>query len=129
MQNQSRRRFAKYIADQLASGQSSKSVAKVLAAYLVENKQTRLADLLLRDIETAMLRDHSHLVADVVSARKLSHETQAELIKMLKRETDAKTVELLETVDENLVGGLIVHTPDSEMDSSVKNNLAKLRAI
>jgi len=129
MQNQSRRRVAKYIAGRLAGGESPQRIAKILAAYLVMSKQTRLTDLVLRDIETEILRDHGHLVTKVISARKLSNETRAELIKMLRREVNAKTVELLETIDENLIGGIVIHTPEAELDASLKTRLTRLKAI
>jgi F-type H+-transporting ATPase subunit delta len=128
-QNPSRRRVAKFVADQLASGESVADVAKVLAAYSVAGGQIRSTDLLLRDIETALLRDYGHLCADVVSARQLSSETRNELAKMLKHETNAKTTELIETIDENLIGGLVVRTPEAELDASLKTKLTRLRAI
>ncbi|MCL2451337.1 F0F1 ATP synthase subunit delta [Candidatus Saccharibacteria bacterium] len=129
MQNPSRRRIAKFIADQLMSGESVQRVAKVLAAWLVESRQTRTSELVLRDIETALLNDHKFLAADVSSARELSHETIASLREMLAAETGAQKVEIIPQVDENLVGGVIVRTPDAEMDASLRTKLRKLRAI
>ena len=129
MQGLSRRRIAKFVADQMASGESTARVAKVLAAYLVENRATRLADILLRDIESALLDRHQHLAADVVSSRKLDAQTLGYLRAMLVRETSAQTAEILEQVDPSLIGGVIIRTPDSEMDASLKTKLMKLRAI
>jgi F-type H+-transporting ATPase subunit delta len=129
MQGMSRRRVAIFIADQLAKGESPQRVAKVLAAYLVENKRIRDAGLLLRDIETALLRRHNHLVADVTSARKLSSEMLAGLREMLVRETDADTAEIVEQIDADLIGGMIVRTPDAEMDTSLRTKLTRLKAI
>jgi F0F1-type ATP synthase delta subunit len=129
MHNPSRRRVAKFIADQLADGEPVSRIARVLAAWLCESKQSRNWELVLRDIETALLRDHKYLAADVISARKLSAETIDDLRKMLIRETDAKTVEILSEIDEKLVGGVIVRTPESEMDSTLLAKLRKLRAI
>ena len=90
----------------------------------------RQANALLRDTEAAAaLKERGHLVASVTSARKLNAEERAELVKMLKQETKAKTVELKETVDESLVGGVIVHTPDAELDASLRARLARLKTI
>jgi F-type H+-transporting ATPase subunit delta len=125
----SRRNVAIFVANQLAHGESPAHVARVLAAYLVSNKQARLIDLLLRDIETALLRNHGHLCADVVSARKLSSETRVELARMLQHKTSAKTTELIETIDESLIGGMVVRTPEAELDASLATKLRKLRAI
>ena len=48
---------------------------------------------------------------------------------MLKLETGAKTVELSERIDGDLLGGVIVRTPEAEMDASLKKKLTRLRAI
>ena len=123
------RRIAKYVADQLAHGESPKRVAKVLAAYLVANRQTRLAGLLLRDVMVAALNNHRHLCSEIISARRLSDDVKAELTKMLRRETGATSVELLETIDKDVVGGVIVRTPESELDASLETKLKHLKAI
>ena len=129
MGGQSRRRIAEYVPDQLARGQNPKHMAKILAAYLADHKQTRLSGLLLRDIEAALLRGHGHLAANITSARKLPQPTRTELIKMLQNETDAKTVELMETIDESLIGGVVIRTPETELDTSLKTRLTRLKAI
>ena len=129
MPSLSRRNVAVFIADQLARGEDPAHVAKILAAYLVSNRQTRSANLLLRDIESALLKNHGHLCSDVVSAHELSSQMRIELAEMLKRETGAKTAELIETTDESLIGGMIVRTPELELDASLRTKLTKLRAI
>jgi F0F1-type ATP synthase delta subunit len=125
----SRRRVARFVADQLADGEPAARLAQVLAAYLVENRQTRLADLLIRDIETALLSRHKHLAADVVAARKLSSLVRQDLVNMLKAATNAATVELVENEDPALLGGIIVRTPEAELDASLRTKLTKLRSI
>ncbi|MCL2174319.1 F0F1 ATP synthase subunit B [Candidatus Saccharibacteria bacterium] len=101
---------------------------KVLDA-LPDNQQTRQAGLLLDDIEAAILQDRGHLVVNVTSAHPLNDEARAEIIKMVQQETDAKSVELVETIDDSLVGGVIVHTPDAELDASLKARLTRLKTI
>lgn len=125
----SRRRIAKFIADQLVSGESPKRVARVLAAYLSSNHQVRQSGLIIRDIEAELVNSHQHLSADIISARVLTAETRDILIKMLKAKTGAATVELSERVDGNLLGGVIVRTPEAEMDASLRKKLTRLKAI
>jgi F0F1-type ATP synthase delta subunit len=129
MQNPSRRRVAKFVADQLADGESPTRVARILAAYLASTKQLWAHELILRDIETALLHDHKFLAADVTSARRLSRETLDELVKMLKVETDATQVELMENINSDLVGGVVVRTPEAELDATLLNKLRKLKAV
>ena len=125
----SRRRVAQFIADQLSAGESVAHVAKMLAAWLVDNKQTRNAEILLLDIESELLRRHGHLAAEVFSAREISSELRDSLETMLKQETGAKTIEIMPAIDKSLVGGVVVRTPDSELDASLKTKLNKLRTI
>ena len=113
MSSQSRRQVAKFIARQLHEGESSQRIAKVLAAYLVEAKQQRQADLLLRDIRTELLESYNHLSADVISARKLTDETRESVMKLLRAETGAKNIELTESVDADLIGGVIIQAPEA----------------
>jgi len=129
MQNPSRRQVAKYLAEKLAAGESPKRIAKILAAWLTESKQTRTAELILRDIESALFHDYKFLVANVVSARKLSRESLRNLREMLLIETDAKTAEIIEQIDSKLIGGVVIRTPESEMDASSHTKLQKLRTI
>ena len=125
----SRRRVAQFIARQLADGESVSRVTKVLAAYLVDNKQRREANLILRDIEVELAREHGHLTVDVTSARNLGAETRKALLEMLKSESNVKNIELIESVDPGLIGGVIVRTPEAELDASLKTKLTKLMAI
>ena len=125
----SRRRVAKFIAKQLAGGESVSRISKILAAYLVDNKQRRQVDLFLRDIETELANEYGHLAADVTAARKLTSETKRALAEMLQRETGAKKVELIEDIDPELLGGVVVKTPEDELDASLKTKLTRLKAI
>lgn len=125
----SRRLVAKFIARQLANGESPARVAKVLAAYLVSNRQTRQCELIIRDIETELLDKYGHLSARVSSARKLDDAARKKMIAVLKTYTGAQTVELDETVDQNLLGGVIVSTPEAEMDASLRKKITRLKAI
>ena len=129
MNSTSRRRIAKFIAAQLVAGESPKRIARVLAAYLSSNHQMRQSNLIIRDIETELVKNYQHLSVDITSARALTTETRDVLVDMLKAETGAKTVELSERVDGDLLGGVIVRTPEAEMDASLKKKLTRLRAV
>lgn len=129
MNGASRRRIAKFIAARLVAGESPQRIAKVLAAYLVSARQVRQAELVIRDIETELMNHHSHLSVDVTSARKLTREAKTALITMLQAETGAATVELVENVDTDLLGGVVVRTPEAEMDTSLRKKLTRLKAI
>jgi F0F1-type ATP synthase delta subunit len=124
----SRTKIANLLADRLAAGQSSRTVVRTLAAYLIDTRTTREVELYLRDIMAALYTRHGHLAVDVMSACELSDAARTEIKRMVHGD-GVRRVELVESIDADLIGGVIVRTPNGEMDSSVRNGLRKLRAI
>ncbi len=120
----SRRKIAAYFADELLAG---RSVVRPLAAYLVEEKRVREADLMVRDIESA-LADRGVLLADVSSARDLSADTEKAVTDYLRATTKAKTVQLRSHVDPHLLGGVRIDTPGSRLDKTLRHRLNQLTA-
>lgn len=45
---------------------------------------------------------------------------------MLKKATGAQNVELSETVEPELIGGVVIRTPQLELDASVKRRLTQI---
>ncbi|MDQ2067393.1 F0F1 ATP synthase subunit delta [Xinfangfangia sp. CPCC 101601] len=70
--------------------------------------------------------DKGEMTAEVVSAAKLSAAQSKALAVTLKAKT-GKTVKLNATVDETLIGGLIVKLGSTMIDTSVKSKLASLQ--
>lgn len=124
-QRASRRKIAAQVAERLLAGK--KNAVTELAAYLIETGRVREMDLIVRDIETA-LAERGVLLADVVSSRKLSSEAEKEVQKYLKNTTGARTIHLRETVDSELLGGVRVSIPGSELDSTLRHKLNLLKA-
>lgn len=119
----SRRRIAVYAAEKLLSGQASSVVLREVAAYLVVSGRTREQELLVRDIEAA-LADRGVVVADVASAFVIDTSIKAEIGKLV----GASTVELRETIDPTLLGGLRVDIPGKRFDGTIRHKLTALRA-
>lgn len=120
----SRRKVASYYADELLAG---RDITKQLAAYLVESRRTREYELFVRDIEAA-LAVRGVLVADISSATQLSATSKKAIESYLTGKTHAKTVMLRETVDSNLLGGVKVAVPGSELDATLRHKLNQLKA-
>lgn len=126
----SRRALARIVAGRLKEpGADGRAVMQSVAAYLVQNNMTADADALINDIADEIFRQTGKLVVEVTSARALTDEARANLIQYLQAETEAGEVELHETVDESLIGGLIAKTPSAELDVSVRNKLRQLTAL
>jgi len=120
----SRRKLAKYFAGRIANGDTVRDVTEQLAAYLTETHREREADLLVRTIEDE-LAQLGIVVATVASARPLSSEMKQSIEALI----DANELYLDTVVDEELIGGVRVETPDSVLDNTVKRKLTALRAM
>lgn len=119
----SRRRIAAYAADKLISGKGGALVLREVAAYLVATGRTREQELLVRDIEAA-LAARGVVVADVASAFAISKDIKAQIATLV----GASTVELRETIDPSLLGGVRVDIPGRRFDGTIRHKLTALRA-
>lgn len=123
----SRRILVRTIADQLEH-ENTKEVMKRLAAYIIEHKLIHQLDLIVADIE-AELAKRNKVVADVTTARPLAEESRNAILDYVRDLTGASTPELRETVDESILGGVIIRTAGNELDSSLKTKLNRLKTI
>lgn len=121
----SRRKLADFYADQLLSGK--KDVANQLAAYLIETNRLREVELITRDIEAA-LATRGVVVADVATAHELTPATRDAIEAYLKHATKASSVQMKVSVEPELLGGLRLKVPGSEMDATLQRKIMKLRA-
>ena len=125
----SRRKEVAGLVNMIESGSSMKQVAVALAAYLAENRRLRDSELYLRDIRAEIGRRFGLVSANVESARELTATLEKQISQFIKKETNAKEVEIIKTVDKSLVGGVVISTTDAELDNSIRTKLQKLRSI
>ncbi len=79
----------------------------------------------LRDI---IAEDKGEVTADVVSAKALT-KTQADKLAASLKKTTGKTVTLNQTVDDSLIGGLIVKVGSKMIDTSISSKLNSLQNV
>lgn len=115
------RQLAKFLHD----NPTTKNV-KLVASFLVSNGRRKEAIAIVREVES-MLSQEGRIVARVKSAHKLQESEQKEIIRMLKNDHGAKSVEIINEIDPSLLGGVIVRTPNMEVDLSVQSKLNKLK--
>jgi len=99
------------------------------AAYLLENNLAEDAALLANDINRELYAQGGLLRVSVTSARPLSESLRTDLTKRLRSTTNASHIQMTESVDPTLVGGLIARTADGELDLSVRTQLRQLATI
>ena len=126
MSHISRRKLAERAAGRIAAGESNAVVLRELAAYLMDTGRKSEADLLARDIETA-LTARGIVVGTIVSARPLTKEAKESIDSFVKHHyTGVKAVVLRERVDTGVIGGVRVELPDRQLDATVATKLDKL---
>lgn len=124
----SRRKLAKYAAEQIMAGNDT--IMEEIASLLVYEKRQREIELLVRDVE-AELAEHGEIVASVESARKLDVDTKREIEKYLMSAVGANNkskVTLKESIDPTLIGGFKLRTPTATLDATIAKKLNDLRA-
>ena len=124
----SRRKLAKYVAEQIIAGNDT--IMEEIASLLVYEKRQREIELLVRDVE-AELAEHGEIVASVESARKLDVDTKREIEKYLMSAVGANNkskVTLKESIDPTLIGGFKLRTPTATLDATIAKKLNDLRA-
>jgi F0F1-type ATP synthase delta subunit len=125
----SRRKLAKYAAEQILAGNDA--VLEEIAGLLIYEKHEREVDLLVRDIE-AELAERGEIVASVESARALDDNTRRKIEQFLATVASDKNskpkVSLRESIDPTLIGGLKLRTPTATLDATVLKKLNDLRA-
>ena len=154
----SRRKLAKYAAEQLLVGNDA--ALEEIAGFLIYEKHEREVELLARDIEVE-LAERGTVVATVESARALDAATKGAIKKLLASNSgmrasrrasgDARAAEqpssdassrvpganasgqnikvlLRESIDPTLIGGFKLRTPTATLDATVLKKLNDLRA-
>ena len=116
----SRTKLAGYVVSQLESGRSD--VMRELAAYLIETKRTREAELLIREV-TEQFERRGIVAADVTSAEPIDEALRAQIAELV----GAKRLELSETVDTSVLGGIRVTTASRRLDATLAHRLNLLR--
>ena len=121
----SRTQVADYLADKIFTGTNSKKVMTEVAAWLQAHNKTRQVDYLVNDVARALTK-HGYYCISVTSARELSVTTKKQVEISIKDMTGATTLECTYTVDHKLIGGIVIKTPEAELDASFQSRLAKI---
>jgi F-type H+-transporting ATPase subunit delta len=119
----SRRKIAAHVADSLVAGTPAAKVLQSVAAHLVDTGRTREIELLVRDIEEA-LAARGIVVADVASAHPLTDTLKAQIAEFV----GGKSLQLRESIDPSLLGGVRVDIPGKRFDGTLRRKLTALKA-
>ncbi len=122
----SRRKITSYIADQLAAGRETQQLILELAAFLIDSGRTKEIELIVGDVEYE-LKNRGIVLARVTSAFDLATATQTAITKLIKEQTNARSVELEQFVDPTVLGGVRIDLPGLQLDTTIIRRLTTLR--
>lgn len=117
----SRRKIAKYVADNSGSAKALSAALTSVAAYLIDARRTRETTLVVRAIEDE-LAARGTVVATVTTARPLDATLRASIEKLI----NAKKLALRERVDAAVIGGVRIETPGAKLDATLQTRLLAL---
>jgi F-type H+-transporting ATPase subunit delta len=100
-------------------------VANTLA-LMASKRRLFVLPHLVADLRARIAAEKGEVTAEVASAVALSADQAAALAETLKK-TVGKTVKLNATVDESLIGGLVVKVGSKMIDTSIRSKLASLQ--
>ena len=96
-----------------------------LVRLMAENGRLQLMSDVLDQFEVARAKAENKIDAEVVSAFELTAEQTDELVKTLKNKLGCD-ITLTTTVDESLIGGVVIKAGDTIIDASMKSQLDSL---
>ena len=96
-----------------------------LVKLMAENGRLILMSDVLQQFEVARAKAENKIEAEVVSAFELSAEQTDELINTLKNKLGCD-ITLTTTIDESLIGGVVIKAGDTIIDASMKSQLDSL---
>lgn len=124
-----RRKVAAFVAAELHKGANPRQLAQMAVAYLADQKQTNQLEMLIRDIEQALAEHHGTVAIRLASARPLSDQARVAIQSFVQAAERAQSsIVVDEVVNPDLIGGVVVTTPGSIFDSSVRTQLRQLVA-
>lgn len=121
--------FADVVIEETAKSGKSKKVAKEIAAYLLEEGRTGELHSLLRTIQEKKA-ERGFVEVSAVSAFPIN-EPEQKFIKSVAHDIYPKThtVVIDHAIQPEIIGGLIVNTPSSQLDLSIQSKLTKFKQL
>jgi F0F1-type ATP synthase delta subunit len=125
----SRRQLAVYAADSLLADRRVGSVAKELAAVLVNSRRANQAELLAQDIAWELERRGEAANATVTTAHELSEALCKQISDFVKKSARVKQVIINKNLDESVIGGARIDTAAHSWDKTLSRKLTEVREV
>ena len=108
---------------QLEINEAVANFVKILA----KNNQIKNINSIIGKFRDIWNKEEGIVEAEVVSREKLDSKIKGEIEKFVKKKYNSKNVEIIEKIDKDIKGGIIVRVGDEVMDASASGQLKNLR--
>jgi F-type H+-transporting ATPase subunit delta len=95
-------------------------------AILCKRRRENILPEILNAIISEYKQRNNIITAQLITAFKFDEELKKSIIEKIKKIKNASQIELQEIVDESLIGGFILKTESSQIDTSIKTQLQNL---
>ncbi|MEM8571090.1 MAG: F0F1 ATP synthase subunit delta [Pseudomonadota bacterium] len=112
------------LAEQMQIGRELKNTIGLMAA----NRRLFVLSDLIDQMKALISDDRGEVIAEVTAPRELTKEQTDSLTKTLKSSVGSE-IRLDVTVDESLIGGLVVRVGSKMIDTSIRTKLARLQNV
>lgn len=113
-----------------AKGKSQSEVNAIVANFvkiLAKNNQIKNINSIIGKFRDIWNKEEGIVEAEVVSREKLNSKSVDQLIDYISKKYKSKNVEIVNKVDKDIKGGIIVRVGDKVMDGSVSRSLRELK--
>lgn len=114
----------------VVSDKKGKELEKAIAAFvkllISRHEEYKIAKIAL-DFEELWYSKALVVKTEIKSARALSKDIVAKLSVAVKKISGAKEIDLLEKIDEAIIGGAVIKYGDKIVDISLRNRLQKIK--
>ncbi len=109
-----------------------KQAPEIINNFLVllrKNNDFALVDRIVEEFKSLEKVDRGELEIELISARKLSQESKAGILKYLQTKTGLAKIDYKERVDPDILGGFIIRYGDKLLDASLLRSLRNFQSL
>ncbi|MFA6106387.1 MAG: ATP synthase F1 subunit delta [Patescibacteria group bacterium] len=104
-----------------------KAVVKKFIAVLAKNNDFKKAKDVIRNLDKIFRIEEGILEAEIISANPLKKDVMKDLKEYILEMSGAKKLEIKESLDEKILGGVIIKYEDKIVDGSLRSKLFRLK--
>jgi F-type H+-transporting ATPase subunit delta len=118
--------IAEAVLSAVQKGTPLQRIATSLAALLIEERRTKDADAIIREVER-LLANQGSIELKVTTAHGLTERLRQEIVALFKDKANHITVN--EKKDPSVLGGVLVESNEERLDLTVRRQLQRLKGV